>query len=263
MKKLWIAALLSIFCAPAIALAQTEQEAKERSASEAAAGDSEKPQGPGSEHHPESEEGDPTRHFNFIGGPFDHLGKDEYGGKFGDDVMTRKDGTVVTNEKGEKEEEEPMSPPFIFMLINFGLFLIILAKYLAPAGTKVAQERHDMIKTALDEAAKLREQAQKKLSEYEARIKNVDAEVKTIIDDIRATADADKKRILENAERQAAQMKRDAELRIAAEIDMARAQLSREVATAAATATEKLLREKTTSDDQKKLVGNFISGMGA
>ena len=204
---------------------------------------------------------DPTEHFNWLN--IHYSGKDEYGGKFGDDVMTRKDGTVVTNEKGEKEEEEPMSPPFIFMLINFGLFLIILAKYLAPAGTKVAQERHDMIKTALDEAAKLRDQAQKKLSEYEARIKNVDAEVKTIIDDIRATADEDKKRILENAERQAAQMKRDAELRIAAEIDMARAQLSREVATAAATATEKLLREKTTPDDQKKLVGNFISGMGA
>lgn len=204
---------------------------------------------------------DPTEHFNWFN--VHYSGKDEYGGKFGDDVMNRKDGSVVTGEKGEKEEEEPMSPPFIFMLINFGIFLVILAKYLAPAGTKVAQERHDMIKTALDEAAKLREQAQKKLTEYEARIKNVDAEVKTIIDDIRATADEDKKRILENAERQAAQMKRDAELRIAAEIEMARAQLSREVATAAATATEKLLREKTTPDDQKKLVGNFISGMGA
>ena len=149
------------------------------------------------------------------------------------------------------------------MLINFGLFLIILAKYLAPAGTKAAQERHDLIKTALDEAAKLREQAQQKLTEYEGRIKNVDDEVKKIIDDIRAAADEDKKRILENASRQAAQMKRDAELRIAAEIEMARAQLAREVAVAASAATEKLLREKVTPDDQKKLVGNFISGMGA
>lgn len=159
-----------------------------------------------------------------------------------------------------------MSPPFIFMLINFGLFLIILAKYLAPAGTKVAQERHDLIKIALDEAAKLREQAQNKLTEYEARIKNVDSEVKLIVDDIRAAADADKQRILENAERQAAQMKRDAEQRIAAEIEMARAQLSREVAAAAAQATEKLLRTNVNPDDQKKLVGTFlsgISGMGA
>ncbi len=217
---------------------------------------------------------DPTEHFNWFN--IHYSGKDEYGGTFGDDVMKRADGSVVTEEKEEidpatgkphtvveKAEEEPMSPPFIFMLINFGLFLIILAKYLAPAGTKAAQERHDLIKTALDEAAKLREQAQQKLTEYEGRIKNVDDEVKKIIDDIRAAADEDKKRILENAERQSAQMKRDAELRIAAEIEMARAQLAREVAVAASQATEKLLREKVTPDDQKKLVGNFISGMGA
>jgi len=217
---------------------------------------------------------DPTEHFNWFN--FHYSGKDEYGGKFGDDVMKRADGSVVTEEKDEidpatgkphtvveKAEEEPMSPPFIFMLVNFALFLLILAKYLAPAGTKVSKERHDMIKTALDEAAALRAQAQAKLTEYEARIKNVDDEVKKIVDDIRAAADEDKKRILENAERQSAQMKRDAELRIAAEIEMARAKLSREVAVAASAATEKLLREKVTADDQKKLVGNFISGMGA
>jgi F-type H+-transporting ATPase subunit b len=169
----------------------------------------------------------------------------------------------VKNEKGEKEEEEPASPPFIFMLINFGIFLIILGKTLLPAGQKMSAERHDQIKNALDEAAKLREQAAKKLAEYETRIKDVDGEVKKIVDDIRAAAEEDKKRILENAERQAKQMQHDAELRIAAEIEMARAKLSREVAVAASAATEKLLREKVTPDDQKKLVGNFISGMGA
>lgn len=210
---------------------------------------------------------DPTEHFNWLGFKtghlFDYIGKDEYGGKFGDDQMTRKDGSLVMNEKGEKEEEEPASPPFIFMLINFGIFLIILAKTLLPAGQKMSAERHDQIKNALDEAAKLREQAAKKLTEYETRIKDVDSEVKKIVDDIRAAAEEDKKRILESAERQAKQMKHDADLRIAAEIEMARAKLSREVAVAASAATEKLLKEKVTPDDQKKLVGNFISGMGA
>lgn len=210
---------------------------------------------------------DPTEHFNWLGFEkghlFDYIGKDEYGGKFGDDLMTDKNGNTVKDEKGEKEAEEPASPPFVFMLINFGIFLLILGKTLWPAAQKMSAERHDQINTALEEARKLREQAQKKLSEYEARIKDVDAEVKKIVDDIRAGADEDKKRILENAERQAKQMKHDAELRIAAEIEMARHSLAKEVAAAASTATEKLLKDKTTSDDQKKLVGNFIAGMGA
>jgi F-type H+-transporting ATPase subunit b len=251
MKKLIL--LLAVVIAPAIANAQPDNPdiaSVEKNAAEI---------------NPQPT--DPTEHFNWLGFKtghlFDYIGKDEYGGKFGDDVMTRKDGSVVKNEKGEKEEEEPASPPFLFMLINFGIFLIILAKTLLPAGQKMSAERHDQIKNALDEAAKLREQAAKKLAEYETRIKDVDSEVKKIVDDIRAAAEEDKKRILENAERQAAQMKHDAELRIAAEIEMARAKLSREVAVAASSATEKLLREKTTPDDQKKLVGNFISGMGA
>jgi len=256
MKKLWIAALLSIFCAPAIALAQTEQEAKERSASEAAAGDSEKPQGPGSEHHPESEEGDPTRHFNFIGGPFDHLGKDEYGGKFGDGEMKLPSGETV-------HEEEPMSPAFIWMLVNFAILLLILLKWFRPMARRVAKERHDLIQTALDDATALRTQAAQKLAEYEARIKNVDDEVKKIVDGIRADAHADKQRILAAAQEQAAQLKRDAEQRIAAEIETARAQLTREVTLAASNVAEKILRDKVTPDDQRKQVTTFISSIGA
>jgi F-type H+-transporting ATPase subunit b len=251
MKKLFL--LLAIVIAPAVANAQPNNPdvaSVEQNAAEL---------------NPQPT--DPTEHFNWLGFKtghlFDYIGKDEYGGKFGDDQMVRKDGSLVKNEKGEKEEEEPASPPFIFMLINFGIFLIILGKTLLPAGQKMSAERHDQIKNALDEAAKLREQAAKKLAEYETRIKDVDGEVKKIVDDIRAAAEEDKKRILENAERQAKQMQHDAELRIAAEIEMARAKLSREVAVAASAATEKLLREKVTPDDQKKLVGNFISGMGA
>lgn len=197
--------------------------------------------------------GDPTQHFNFTN--FSYRGKDELGGKFGDGEMKdEKTGVVV-------HEEEPMSPPFVLMLLNFGLLLIILGKYGGPAARKIAVDRHDAIKTALDEAAKLRKAAADKLAEYEARIKDVDSEVKKLVDGIRADAEADKKRILEAAQVQAAAMKRDAEQRIAAEIELARAQLTKEVTSAAAGATEKLLREKVTSDDQNKLVTTFIGNV--
>ena len=199
----------------------------------------------------EGEDKDPSRHFNFTN--FGWLGKDEYGGKFGD-------GEEVTPD-GAKVEEEPMSPPFVFLLLNFGLLLWIFAKYLAPAGRKVAEERHDQIKSALDEAAKLRDQAKTKLAEYEARIKGVDDEIKKLVDGIRADAEADKQRILAAAQTQAAQMKKDAEQRIAAEIELARTQLTKEVTAAAVGATEKLLKDKATPDDQRKLVTSFIEGI--
>ena len=250
--------------APAFAQTADDRKAEEAErATHNAPGDSESASGPGTEHHAEGghaadeEEPDPTRHFNFFGLEtghlFDYIGKDEYGGKLGDGVMVEPETQRVIH------EEEPASPPFIFMLLNFALLLGLLAWKGRPVARKVAEERHDLIKTALDEAAKLRKQAADKLAEYEARLKDADAEIKQLVDGMRVDAENDKKRILAAAEAQAAQMKRDAELRIAAEIELARAQLTREVTAAAASATEQLLREKMTAGDQQTLVGAFIT----
>ncbi|CAN5297300.1 hypothetical protein BH11MYX1_BH11MYX1_40850 [soil metagenome] len=207
-----------------------------------------------SEGHKNEVEGepDPSRHFNYFN--FSYSGKDEYGGVYGD-------GTELSPDRGALHEEEPMSPPFVFMLANFAILFWILMKYLWPAGQKMSQERHDQIKNALDEAAKLRDQAQAKLAEYEARVKDLDSEIKKLVDGIRADAEADKARILANAATQSAQLRKEAEQRIAAEIDLARAQLTKEVTLAATAATEKILKEKVTADDQRGLVNTFIKNV--
>ena len=229
----------------------------------AAAGDAPKASEPGTEHHTggpseqDEEEVDPSKHFNFVGIQpghlFDYSGKDEFGGPIGD-------GKMVDTETGKViHEEEPASPPFVFVLLNFAILLALLAWKLWPVGQKVAVERHDLIKTALEEAARLRTQAADKLAEYETRLKAADAEIQQLVAGMRADAEAEKTRILAAAEAQAAQMKRDAELRIAAEIEQARALLTREVTAAAAAATEKLLRDKLTPKDQQQLVAGFIA----
>lgn len=222
---------------------------------------------PGTEHRPgepgaaneERGEGptDPSKHFNYIGIQpghlFDYLGKDELGGPLGDGKMTDPQTGRVVN------EEEPASPPFVFMLVNFAILLGVLAWIGRPVTQKVVRERHDLIKTALDEAAQLRQQAADKLADYEARLKAADAEIRQLVDGMRADADKEKQRILAAAEAQAAQMARDAEQRIAAEIELARARLTREVTAAAVAATEKLLREQLTAGDQQRLVAGFIA----
>jgi len=186
------------------------------------------------------EEVDPSKHFNYIGIEpghlFDYSGKDEFCGPLGDGKMTDPaTGQTV-------HEEEPASPPFVFVLINFAILLALLLKFGWPLAQKTARERHDLIKTALDEAARLRAQAADKLADYEARLKAADAEIKQLVDGMRADADKEKQRI-------------------AAEIELARAQLTREVTAAAAAATEKLLRDKLTAGDQQKLVAGFIANV--
>ncbi|MEO8706248.1 MAG: ATP synthase F0 subunit B [Kofleriaceae bacterium] len=204
---------------------------------------------------------DPSKHFNFLGSPGEHYGKDATGGVYGDGVMTDPaTGKPFVDDHGHAVED-PMSAPFIFMVLNFVILLGLLAWKGKPAVEKLAADRHDQIKTAIEEAAKLRTQAADKLAQYEARLKEADAEITALVEGMRVDAEADKKRILEAADRQAVQLKRDAEIRIAAEIESARAALTREVTIAAIAATEKVLRAKVTRDDQQKIVSAFIAGV--
>jgi F-type H+-transporting ATPase subunit b len=212
---------------------------------------------PKAEHHH-----DPTTHFNFLGSPGEHYGKDITGGKYGDGKMVDSHGNVMLDGDGKPYEEE-MSAPFIFMVLNFVLLLVLLSWKAKPAIEKLAADRHDQIKTALDEAAKLRKQAADRLDEYQSKLAKADAEIKAMIEGMRADAEADKKRILENADRQAAQMQKDADARIAAEIQLARTSLTREVTYAATAATEKLLKEKMTPSDQQQVISAFITGVQA
>lgn len=206
---------------------------------------------------------DNTKYFRWLGSPFDHHDKDVTGAVYGDGKM-EEGGKLLTDphHPGHPVEDE-MSPPFIFMILNFVLLLILLAWKAKPAFEKIAADRSDQIKNALEEASKLRKQAADRLEEYQSKLSKADAEIKAMVEGIRADAESDKKRILEAAERQAAQMKRDADERIAAEIEFARAALTREVTVAATGAAEQLLREKMTPSDQQQVIGSFITGVQA
>ncbi|MEZ4362054.1 MAG: ATP synthase F0 subunit B [Kofleriaceae bacterium] len=191
---------------------------------------------------------DASKTFNFT-----HLmywGKDRYGGKLGDGV-----------EGPDNTPEQPMSAPFILMLVNFGLLLILLAKVGGPAARKMAEGRSDQIKHALDEAGALRSKAAAKLAEYETRLADADAEIAKMVEGMRADAESEKQRIAKAAADAAAAMQRDAELRIAAEIERARFELRAEVTAAAIAAAEKVLAQKTTAADQGKLFEQYLGDL--
>lgn len=237
MRSLFLAAAL-VFV-PAVAVAQPGAEAHEGAH---AAGEAHGAEAHGGGH------GDPSKHFNWF--DIGYKKKDVYGGKFGDGVQGPND-----------EPEEGMSAPFALMLLNFGILLVILAKLGGPAAKKMAESRSDQIKGALDEAGKLRAAAATKLEEYSTKLSAAEAEMKSMLDNMRADAEAERQRIISAAEAQAAAVKRDAEQRIAAEIQRARVELAREVALAATTTAEKILREQATAADHTALIDTFVKGV--
>jgi F-type H+-transporting ATPase subunit b len=168
-----------------------------------------------------------------------------------------KDEAGGTLDKGDT----PMAPPLLFALLNFGVFAGILYWKAGPALSKYLANRHESIKNALEEAAKLQEEAKDKLKEYSARIADADAEVNTLIEQIRKDAEEERTKLVSDAERQAERMKKDAEARIESEFLAARRELEREVVAKAVEVAEKILSEKASAGDQAKLFTNYISDL--
>ncbi|WP_428265809.1 ATP synthase F0 subunit B [Haliangium sp.] len=181
--------------------------------------------------------GDPSAHFNWT-----DIG---YGDK---------------NVMGEPIEEggEPMSPPFLLLIVNFAIVVGILWWKARPPILRFVQGRHEGIKDAIEEADRLRAEARKKLDELNERLEEAEKEIAGMKDDIRKSAEAEKKRILADAEAQAEAVKADADKRIEAEISRARTILEREVVAAAVAAAESLIRDKATGDDMIRLTESFI-----
>tara|TARA_R110002096_G_scaffold42143_3_gene113553 strand:+ start:32951 stop:33697 length:747 start_codon:yes stop_codon:yes gene_type:complete len=159
------------------------------------------------------------------------------------------------------KESEPMAPPLLFALFNFAVFAGLLYWKAGPALSKYLANRHETIKTALEEAAKLQEEAREKLAEYSARIKDADEEVNALITQIRKDAEVERELIVADAERQAERLRKDAEDRIETEFLAAKRQLETEVIAKATEAAERLLSAKASPTDHNTLFTNFISDL--
>jgi len=152
-------------------------------------------------------------------------------------------------------------PPFGIAIVNFVVWLGIMSRILGKPLTQMVRDRHDRIKTDLEEAKKLREGAQAMLLEYQKKVENVDVEVDALLEQIRKEAEAEKARIIAAAEEQAQRLKLDAEKQIAAEIERSRLELKRGVAEAAVAAADQLLQKQIGADDQRKMAEKYVANL--
>ena len=153
--------------------------------------------------------------------------------------------------------------PFGFALINFGIFLAIMSRLAWKPLKKFMADRHDDIAKNLDEAAKLRAEAEATLHKYQEKIGGIDREIDTLLATIRKEAEVDKARIMAAAEADAKRLKEDAERQIAAEIESARRELRRGVIEAAVAAAEASLKKNIAADDQRKMAEKYVADVEA
>jgi len=147
--------------------------------------------------------------------------------------------------------------------VNFIALIVILVKFLAKPISSGLSGRKQQIKEELDELQAKRDEAERSYKEFESRLAGMEKEMDIIVEKAIAQAGKEKDRILEEAERGAEDIKRQAEAAVKAELVDAQRTLRNEVADAAAAMAEELIVKNLTADDQVAITEQYLERVGA
>jgi F-type H+-transporting ATPase subunit b len=148
---------------------------------------------------------------------------------------------------------------FLYRTIAFLLLVGILVKLLKKPLANFLNSRREEIRRMLDELQAKTVEAQKKSAELETRMAAVEQETKKIVDELIAEGEAERRKIIEAAHRQAEYIQQQARIAIQQEVQAARASLTDEVADLSVAAAENVLRQNIQSEDQERLVREFMT----
>ena len=155
-----------------------------------------------------------------------------------------------------------LAPPQWIALAMLVVFAILIWKRVPAMIGAALDKKIAGIRDQLDEAAKLRAEAEALKAEYEAKAAQADAEAATMIERARTEAQG----IVDQAEADAAALverrARMAEDKIAAAERAALDEVRAKAASAAAAAAETLIRDKLDAGADKKMVDAAIAGLG-
>ena len=151
----------------------------------------------------------------------------------------------------------------LYRTLNFACLVIILVWALKkPIGNALGSRRQAIAEQFEDLEAQKAE-AERKYKEYESKLSRIDEEVDSIISSAVKQGEVEKERIIEDANRAAGDIQRQAEMAIQHEISEAKLQLRSEIAEEAVKMAEELIKKNLQAADQNKLVEDCLDKAGA
>lgn len=145
--------------------------------------------------------------------------------------------------------------------VNFILLIVVFVWLFKDKVRSFLVERRASVERELQEAARLKAEAEVKRKEYAERLARLDQELATIKDEMIAAGKKERDRIIADAEHKASLMRKDAEFIIEQQAKQLRADLTREAADNAVRAAEQLLLRATTTYDQQRLAQEYLSAL--
>jgi F-type H+-transporting ATPase subunit b len=153
--------------------------------------------------------------------------------------------------------EEP--PPFLASVINFGALVFILVYFGKKPLAAALAKRKESIMREIDEAQRMRDAAESRLKEHEAKLERMGEEIERLRREIREQGEHDKARIIAEANERRERMKADAQLLLAHELEELRRGLMKEAVDEASRIATELLAQRMTLADHERFVDAFFA----
>ena len=150
----------------------------------------------------------------------------------------------------------------LWRTLNFIALVAILVKFLAKPIANGLRGRQMAIKEQFETLEAKKAEAEKSYQAYEAKLMQIDQEVKQIMENAIAQGVEEKDRIIAEANRAAGDIKRQAEMAVQHEMAVIRMQLREEVANQAVMMAEELIKKNLRQDDQVKLIEDYLEKVG-
>ncbi|HHT63316.1 MAG: F0F1 ATP synthase subunit B [Bacillota bacterium] len=150
----------------------------------------------------------------------------------------------------------------IWAIINFIVLLAILYKFLYGPIMRTMESRENEIKRNITQAEEMRVEAEASRAQLQEALNDARKEAQEIVNNAVKVGEETKNQIISEAKDSAAKLMQKAQEEIQREKEQALAEIRNEVANLAVLAAGKIIGKTITADDHKKLVDQYIQGVG-
>jgi len=160
----------------------------------------------------------------------------------------------------------PILPSTDELFWGIGAFLVVLFfmwKFAYPAVRKTMNDRTERIRTNLDNAERVRTEAETILEDYQRQLNDARSEANRIIEEARQTADSLRRDLMTRAEAEVAELRQRSQDDMRASQERALAELRAAVADIAIQAAEVVVERNLDRQTNLQLIENFITQVGA
>lgn len=150
---------------------------------------------------------------------------------------------------------------FQITVVTFGFLIALLVFGYNKSGAPALQNRRREIEEALADAQQKKAEAEALRKEYRERLDKMEDELARIRKEMVQTGEAERDRIVAEAESKAATMRKDVEFQISQKMKQLRDDLTTETALAAITAAEALISAEAVPSDQSRLAEDYLTNI--